>query len=592
MSLDALYARDIEANYRRKVATPAPLPETSFSLWSSLGAGLSGVPGGLLEVTGSGVDILSHAQRQVQRRQRPVVLRDQPAPRFDNVDGGIFRSKAAEFAPDPQTAHWADQALYGIVRFGTKAAAAVVAAGPAAGATLLAAEETNTQTKGLIEKGVDPDTALLTGMTLGVAGAVGAALPISGAAMSNTLKGQIAATAGLVAVGGPGLYMAQEATARQLLGAAGYDAEAATHDPTDALGLALSTILPGGFGAWSVRNAARQARLAKMAAPKTEAQLKEAAALTPEEQAASDAFERSDANLAQLREAIKAEKNPENRAVLEQELATQEAAARAAAREPAQPADPETLDAARALQVERALSNNLPDMPNARGMVLGAMDEVAAGRFPDVPAPDPEAVATLRLIDDQIEQLETELAATLPATSGLAERGAIRQAREELRLMEQTRPDASEAATRALAKEIQARERVSYKAALSDAKKIIADQVAAWQGRQQRLQGFIADNAEAQRQTQRAGEIEKQLEVLRSRRAEAASAVEQAQQVSARAEPDNAIPRTEDAAEPAPVDAAPAEPAAPRGKPRDLKAELIAARKSESLLKSLLECLG
>jgi hypothetical protein len=386
MSLDSLYSRQIEANFLRRVSRADPLPETSFSLSSFLGAGFAGPPAGLLEVAGTGADVLSVAERASRRAARPAVLADQPPPRTTDfaMGGDPFRAKAAEFAPDPQTAHVADQLMFGLTRVATKAVGAMVAAGPVAGSALLGAEEANTAYRGLIERGIDPDTALLTASTIGAVTGLTVGLPVSGAALPLSMAGKTAATVGLVGVGGPGAFIAQETIARNLLAGAGYDTEAATHDPYDPLALAVSTILPGGFGAWALRNAAKQSRIAP---PTTEKQALEAAKLSPEEQAASDAFERSDANLAQLRDAIKAEKDPANRAILEQELRTQEAAAAAAAREVPPVADEPTLDAARVLQVERALTNNLPDAPGSREAVLKATDELAAGRFPDIPPP-------------------------------------------------------------------------------------------------------------------------------------------------------------------------------------------------------------
>jgi hypothetical protein len=62
----------------------------------------------------------------------------------------------------------------------------------------------------------------------------------------------------------------------------------------------------------------------KPPAPKaSEAGLRSAAALTPQEQAKSDAFEKSPGNIAELQQAIKAEKDPGNRKILEDELTKQ-----------------------------------------------------------------------------------------------------------------------------------------------------------------------------------------------------------------------------------------------------------------------------
>lgn len=272
-------------------------------------------------------------------------------------------------------------------------------------------------------------------------------------------------TAGLYLAGGPGGFVAQQALTREILQAGGYDAVADQYDPLDPVGLAVSTLVPAVFTAAGIRAQRRASAVSR-----------------------------------------------------------------------------DVADAARvALQAEqRRTSNPAPDVPRsadahetalaraedaiARGDAVQVADVAPMGRpsVNETPAVA-EQRATVGMIDAQIAQTEAELAATLPAASGLAEPGQIREARAELRLMEQTRVDQSEAAARTRAKEIQAAKRVSYKAALSQAKKEIGDAAADWQARADRLNALIARNAEAQRQTQRAGELEQQLRTLRQRRqAEAA----------------------------------------------------------------------
>ncbi len=385
MSLETLYADDIRANYARKVREIGPAPETSFSLWSAAGAGFAGVPGGLLEMSGSAVGGLGVAQRETARRPRPAVMQDSPAPRpEESLTGDIFRAKAAEFAPDPKTAHAADQVMYSLGRIGGKAALLLSGFGTPVGAALLAAEETNTVDQNLQAQGVDPDTAMLAALPQGLLTGVGIALPVSGAALPLTMAGKTAATVGLVGVGGPGSYIVQETIAKEVLARAGYAEEAAQRDPYDPLALTLSTVLPGAFGALAMRGAAKAAR----APLKTEADVRAAVQMTPAEQAASDAFERSAGNLTELRAAIAAEKRPEAKAILEAELKTQEAAASKAGTEAVlnkAAESTEVVDAARAVVVERAMQRSLPDAPNARADVMTALDEVAAGRMPDMP---------------------------------------------------------------------------------------------------------------------------------------------------------------------------------------------------------------
>lgn len=104
----------------------------------------------------------------------------------------------------------------------------------------------------------------------------------------------------------------------------------------------------------------------------------------------------------------------------------------------------------------------------------------------------PETTAALV----ELSALQAERATLLPAASDLAEPGAIRTARQELRTMEQQRPDTSEAGIKLLATQIQEQQGVSYKAALADAKKQLQGQMADFEARQQRL-GEIDKRASA-----------------------------------------------------------------------------------------------
>jgi hypothetical protein len=300
--------------------------------------------------------------------------------------GDAQRSKASEFAPDPQTAHMADKVFHGLTRFGAKAVGAVVAAGPVGGAALLGSEEANTIYRDLIGRGIDSDTALKVAAIQGGISAAGVVLPISGAAMAATTAGKVGATAGLVAVGGPGSYVAQETLARDILQRAGYADEAAKHDPTDPLGLAISTLLPAAFGGVALRGALRNT--APMPSVKTEASMRNAAQLSPEEQAASAEFERSAGNLAELRKEIARTKDPAARQILEAELAKQtqaaatlgqNATAEAAARSPA------VVDAARVKVLQETVRRSLPDTPEAYPRLMDAIDALSAGERVDVP---------------------------------------------------------------------------------------------------------------------------------------------------------------------------------------------------------------
>lgn len=244
MSLEDLYADRIEAGIQRDLAAPAPYRPPSFSLWGALSGGAKGIPAGSMQAGASWMDLLSGAQQEGLRHPKPAALADQPDDSARRAaDAALFtegapqlRAKANEFAPDPATAHTAEQALYGLTRVGTKALAAVGTLGPYAGGAALAAEETNTQYRDLIAKGIDHDTALKVAGVEGVSAGLSVAVPMVGPTIKSTL--------GLALASGPGAYVAQETAAKKILEKAGYHDEASLHDPTDPLGVGLSTLLP------------------------------------------------------------------------------------------------------------------------------------------------------------------------------------------------------------------------------------------------------------------------------------------------------------------------------------------------------------
>lgn len=405
MGLLDLHAASIDEGIQRQLRSPAPPPDESFSTWGMLGAGAKGPVSAGFETAGTFADILSAygtaneasgagvpmfslptpAQRKAQDEASTRLLKGEA---FDNTAGNILRRKANAFAP-AETAHTADKVVHGLTRFATKAMVDVATMGPVAGGAALALDEGNTTTQNLREKGIDTLTAAKVGAVTGVLSGVGAVLPVAGTTLAKT--------AALVAVGGPGSFMAQESISREILQRANYPDEAATHDPTDPLGIALSVLVPGAFGAIKLRSIKRAEKMANLS---KESDMKKAAAFTPEEQARGDAYERSPANLAELEKAIKSEKNPETVALLKKELAVQTDLARKFGSEPVPHPmdvaanDPEVVAAARVNVTNEALAKNLPDHPMARAEVMRAADMVAAGERVDV-LELPESIPTL-----------------------------------------------------------------------------------------------------------------------------------------------------------------------------------------------------
>ena len=530
MGIATLYADGIEAAYRRGLTAPAPQADPDFRTFGFLTSGLSGIPRGAMEVLSSVRDLSAESERQFRESPRGRIVAQEyerrtgvkPADQY-RMPGGTSLRQAAEYnlAPDPQTSHVADQVFHGLTRFGTKAVVAVAAAGPVAGAALLGAEETNTAYRDLIGRGIDSETALKVAAVQGAISAAGVVLPVSGAGMAATTAGKVGATAALVGVGGPGAYVAQETMARDILQRAGYADEAGKHDPADPLGLALYTILPAAFGGVALRGALRSTK--QIGPIKTEAGVRDAVQLSPEEQAASDAYERSAANLAELRQEIARTKDPALRQILERELATQtEAAAQAGRGAVVESAarSPEVVDAARVKVLQETVTRSLPESPDAYPRLMEALDALAAGERVAVPDVLPPLRSdTAQALDLQIAQLEAQRADLLPAAGQLADRGEVAPIRQELALLQQNAPDATEAGIKAFAKDIQATEGVSYKAALSKAKKQIAGSVADYEAQVKRLEEAIARNAAGQQASEALSRIDQQIIDLQRQRA-------------------------------------------------------------------------
>ncbi len=155
--------------------------------------------------------------------------------------------------------------------------------------------------------------------------------------------------------------------------------------------------------------------------------------------------------------------------------------------------------------------------------VRAAVADFAQGRTPDVSDlvhMDPEAVpaATGPAIDAAVAQLQAQRAELLGEAGNLAQRGVIRQTRQQLKEHLSQAPDTSDEALRGRAKEIQAGGRGSYKAALSAARKELDQRVADHEATASRLQGIIDSNARAQQAVQALHEIDQRIDdLIRSR---------------------------------------------------------------------------
>lgn len=373
--LDDLHGESIQSGIGYQAANPGKAPEPSFNLWSFGASGVKGIPAAGLEMAGSWADLLSaygtveasmHGSDWLSSGDEKARQKMLTEGSFDFAAGNVLRKKSDEFGPDPLTAHRSDQVMFGLTKNVGKAVGYMATMGAIPGAAVFGADQGNTEAQRLMEKGVDPETAAKVGVVSGVIQGGGAMLPIAGQTVTDTAL--------LAIFGGPGLYAAQEKIARDILQRQ-YPQEAAAHDPSDPLGLALSLAIPGIAAGLHVHSL------------KTEKGVKEAVQLTPAEAAREAQFERSAGNIKELQDAIKAERNPENKLVLQHELdkLTREAEAHVGEKLQAASRDVETVDAARVKVQEAQLHEVLPDTPTAREEMLKAADALGAGERPEVP---------------------------------------------------------------------------------------------------------------------------------------------------------------------------------------------------------------
>jgi hypothetical protein len=478
---------------------------------------------------------------------------------FDTTAGRELRRKADEFAPNPETAHKADQILHGVVRGASKAVFDVATMGPVAGPVAFGIDEGNTAAQRLIDQGVDPATAAKVGVTTGIVQGASVALPVVGSTIPKTI--------GLALAGGPVSYMAQEKAAKEILKRADYSDIASQHDPFDPLGLGLSVVIPGAVAGLHVRGLTKARSVEDvvkhiesggnrfdangnlLTSPKGaqgEMQVMPGTATDPGF-GVVPAKDNSPAELARVGRdylaamqqkygdtdkalaAYNAGPGAVDKAVaahgekwldhLPEETQKYVAKANRLLGEHIADkgaADPAVVDAARVRTLDSALARGLPDHPEASAFVMHATDEIAAGRLPNLP--DLSAAAERVRIESEISEAEARYAELLPTAANLADHGAVREARQELDLLEQSRPDISPARTQELAKEIQASEGTGYKAALAEASKRLAGQLADFEGRVANVRRLIESNAEAQHATEEAGSLEARLAGLRARR--------------------------------------------------------------------------
>lgn len=250
----------LEARLNRPPETQAP----KFSTWGMLSAAPKGLAAGAAQAIGSTADMLGaygsvmgstggsaggmFATQTPEERKQQQDATDKlmsGGPDYMSDSGRLFRDVAKDYTPDPVTTHAAEGAVFNLFRMGGKAITAAATLGNIPGAIVAGAEEGFTMADELAGQGVDIGTRTQVGAVNAVMNAAAFALPAAGKTWMQT--------GALALVGGPVSFVTQQAATREILQAADYSKQAEQYDPFDPLGLALSTILPLGFGALAMR---------------------------------------------------------------------------------------------------------------------------------------------------------------------------------------------------------------------------------------------------------------------------------------------------------------------------------------------------
>lgn len=270
MAIDDLFQAGTDKVLDDRVARPLAEPPSRVSFaastWGTIKAPFTGVGAGATEMAGFASDMLGAfgtmqaaygvqadptllfdpaAAEQRRAEGAPARAQVQSGEAFSSETGTELRATAASFAPNPETAGAAEQLLFGLGRFATKAVGYSLTAGPLPGAFIAGADEGMSEAERLKVQGVDIKTRTAAGTAMGLATGAAVALPVAGA---TALK-----TAALVAAGGPGGFIAQQAASKSILQNAGYEEIANQYNPFDPVGLAVSTLVPAGFGAYAMR---------------------------------------------------------------------------------------------------------------------------------------------------------------------------------------------------------------------------------------------------------------------------------------------------------------------------------------------------
>lgn len=251
---EGLFQEETEQALEFRAANPRAPEPPKASVWSQAAEILKAVPKGVAQaamqttrnvqsVPVAGNPLAMGASEQEELLQDSGVT-------TEAVDRDLRRGIEA-LKPDPVAATIASRVLQDGARVLSKVGLYGAIGGGAGAVVGTGLDEGLTGRRELMDQGVDATTATKAGAVRGAAMAAGVALPVVGKTVAQTV--------GLVAVGGPGLFMTEQATTRAILESAEYPHLALQYDPTDPVGLGLSVLVPGAVGAAVHRSRARAA---------------------------------------------------------------------------------------------------------------------------------------------------------------------------------------------------------------------------------------------------------------------------------------------------------------------------------------------
>lgn len=264
---DQLFPDAAEQSYSAKLLRPVEPQSPKFSTWGFLSAAPKGIAAGAVQAMASTADVGNAiadklpANIQGPFGKIPIIAgiqsvmqagADMLQPKewqFTSEIGTSLRNVARDYMPDPLTTHASERVVADLFRVGSKAITAAVTMGNIPGAVVAGAEEGFTMADDLSRQGVDVQTRTKVGALNAALNAGAFALPVAG----NTW----AQTAALALAGGPTAFVVQNSATRKILQDADYTRQADQYDPSDPVGLTLSTVVPLGFGALAMRGRAK-----------------------------------------------------------------------------------------------------------------------------------------------------------------------------------------------------------------------------------------------------------------------------------------------------------------------------------------------